>query len=313
MLLLCSIALALGFGALCWMFRSRGDALPFLVLGGLLAVAGVFGVLVSLREFTGEVVITEQYLVERDSLVYNRNEFYSDGKKKSSGRLIGTRRTGTHEQWHANGKKKMSGFFRNDLYIGAVDIWNEKGIRVFHSVAWNSRDTMKEEIWSETGARLAYGTLLYEQQRAKWIPDDLAPYYTEVMNVGQVIVAFSSGDGIFKDHYGVSVGPWHEVGNNFSAPEFPGFQKGMTDYVYSVARYPAYEAEERIEGETVITFTVNADGTVSGCLVERSSSPGLDQASLEIVRKMPPWIPGTRFGKPREFRCWIEIEWRISD
>lgn len=48
-LLLCSLILALGFGALIWLFRDRVDALHFLVLAGIIALAGIIGIFVSLR------------------------------------------------------------------------------------------------------------------------------------------------------------------------------------------------------------------------------------------------------------------------
>jgi hypothetical protein len=48
-LLLCSITLALGFGAICWLFRSRPDALMLLVLSASLALAGGLGALVSVH------------------------------------------------------------------------------------------------------------------------------------------------------------------------------------------------------------------------------------------------------------------------
>lgn len=48
-LLLCSLALALGFGVLSWMLRSRPDAVLFLLLAVPLTLAGVFGAAVSVR------------------------------------------------------------------------------------------------------------------------------------------------------------------------------------------------------------------------------------------------------------------------
>jgi TonB family protein len=50
-------------------------------------------------------------------------------------------------------------------------------------------------------------------------------------------------------------------------------------------------------GFTIVAFTVNKDGTISGAHVVRSFDPELDNEALKVVNSMPNWEPGCNKGK----------------
>jgi protein TonB len=81
-------------------------------------------------------------------------------------------------------------------------------------------------------------------------------------------------------------------------PQMPEFSGDMHAYLSSHLRYPAMARENGIEGQVVIRFVVNEDGSVSDATVVRSIGGGCDEEALRIVRSMPKWKPGKQNGTP---------------
>jgi TonB family protein len=264
------------------------------------------------KKFAGIVMIYQRVLLEPDSLVYSIKEWYASGQPMSEGRVVGERRTGNYASWYANGRKKMSAVFVNDRYHGVLEIWNDKGVRVFRTVCTHGRDLAAEEIWNDSGVKLASGTSAYENQRAKYIPYDVAGYSDELINVGQLKIG-AYPQGLKEDYIAVGFASWHQRSTTFTGPEFVGNVQGMIAYIDSTVKYPHAEYDEHIQGENVVTFTVRADGSIVGVCIHRPLSPGYDAEAVRLVQNMPRWTPAIRNGRPCETRCWLEIDWELKE
>jgi TonB family protein len=81
-------------------------------------------------------------------------------------------------------------------------------------------------------------------------------------------------------------------------PEFPGGPEGVRKYVELTVFYPAIAIKQKIHGVVLVSFDVNKQGLVDNIRVERSIDPILDVEAVKAIKKMPPWKPGMRHGKP---------------
>ena len=74
-------------------------------------------------------------------------------------------------------------------------------------------------------------------------------------------------------------------------PSFPGGQQGLITWFSDNFNYPEEAEKLGIQGEVVISFIVEKDGSLSNISVLRSVHPLLDNEALRMVRKMPKWEP----------------------
>ena len=76
-------------------------------------------------------------------------------------------------------------------------------------------------------------------------------------------------------------------------PEFPGGPHSLSYYLKNELHYPKKCRRERIEGRTLVRFTVERNGKVTEAEILKSSgSKQLDKEALKVIKNMPRWQPG---------------------
>jgi len=81
-------------------------------------------------------------------------------------------------------------------------------------------------------------------------------------------------------------------------PQFPGGQEAMFKYIFAHLWFPPSVNMQDIEGITICSMVIAADGSVTNVGIARSSgSTELDEAAVKIIRGMPKWEPGRSRGK----------------
>ena len=63
----------------------------------------------------------------------------------------------------------------------------------------------------------------------------------------------------------------------------------LQQYINDNVRYPKKARKNHIEGEVVIKYSINDDGTVGECTVVKSADSLLDAEALRVIRNMPRW------------------------
>ena len=76
------------------------------------------------------------------------------------------------------------------------------------------------------------------------------------------------------------------------APQFPGGQKAMMEYLKTNMRYPQIAKENGIQGRVILQFVVSETGKVRDPKILRSVDPALDAEAIRLVEAMPLWTPG---------------------
>ncbi|MEE3386336.1 MAG: TonB family protein [Prevotella sp.] len=80
-------------------------------------------------------------------------------------------------------------------------------------------------------------------------------------------------------------------------PEFPGGPKELMKWLTQNLRYPQQALTRKQQGEVMVQFIINRDGTLTDFKVTKSAGTALDNEALRVMRMMPKWTPGEDHGK----------------
>lgn len=81
-------------------------------------------------------------------------------------------------------------------------------------------------------------------------------------------------------------------------PEFPGGQEALLKYLSKEVNYPVVAQEAGIEGQVLLNFIVDKDGSVAHTTVLHGVDDYLDKEALRVVNSLPKWKPGKQAGEP---------------
>lgn len=115
--------------------------------------------------------------------------------------------------------------------------------------------------------------------------------------------------------YGLSLLPPVQTGEVLQKadvnPEFPGGQRALMSYLNENLHYPANCQRNKIDGRVIVTFVVNADGSISEVKTLKSVEPELDHEAIRVISAMPRWTPGKVNGEPVRVRFSLPVSFRL--
>lgn len=92
----------------------------------------------------------------------------------------------------------------------------------------------------------------------------------------------------------------------FFVEQMPTFRGGDIEkfrlWVRQRTNYPQEAIDKKIRGEVVLTFIIEADGSVSNVTVIRGVDPLIDAEAVRVIQSSPKWSPGIQRGKPVRVR-----------
>ena len=81
-------------------------------------------------------------------------------------------------------------------------------------------------------------------------------------------------------------------------PSYPGGEKALAKFIQENIVYPGTAIENGVEATVEVNFAVDENGKVyTPKIKDDRIGFGLDEASLDVVSKMPRWNPGQIKGK----------------
>ncbi len=80
-------------------------------------------------------------------------------------------------------------------------------------------------------------------------------------------------------------------------PEFPGGPEAWSKFLNRHLQTPA-DLEAGEKKTVLISFLVDADGSVTGFKVVRSGGNAFDNEVIRVLKKMPKWKPAIQNGHP---------------
>lgn len=96
-------------------------------------------------------------------------------------------------------------------------------------------------------------------------------------------------------------------------PKPQGGMEGWNNYLSTNLKYPAQAREMGVEGTVIVTFVVNADGTVSHAEIIRGIGAGADEEALRVVQYSPKWTPAIQRGEMVNSRLRLPVQFKLSE
>jgi TonB family protein len=97
------------------------------------------------------------------------------------------------------------------------------------------------------------------------------------------------------------------------APGFPGGEKAFGQYLANNVKYPAKARENKTQGRVIVTFVVEADGSLTNARVIRGIGDGADEEALRVINASPKWTPGMQDGKKVKVQYTVPISFSLAN
>ena len=95
-------------------------------------------------------------------------------------------------------------------------------------------------------------------------------------------------------------------------PEFPGGAEEMMKFMMNNVKYPKEAMDKGTEGQVMVMFVVDKDGSVVEPQVVKKVDPLLDEEALRVVKLMPKWKPGMQRGEIVRVKYTIPVSFRLQ-
>jgi TonB family protein len=96
------------------------------------------------------------------------------------------------------------------------------------------------------------------------------------------------------------------------APEFPGGQSAMNQFLIENLIYPNIAKENGTEGTVILKIIVEADGQLSDIFILRDINNGCGQAAIQSFKKMPRWSPAVHHGKAVRSSMVVPVRFKLT-
>lgn len=91
-------------------------------------------------------------------------------------------------------------------------------------------------------------------------------------------------------------------------PSFPGGPAALMKFIAKNLTFPPMARDACCSGKVVVRFLINKEGEATGFTILRKLGCGWDEAVVDMLKKMPDWIPG-RVGN--DLKCvWLTMPFR---
>ena len=96
-------------------------------------------------------------------------------------------------------------------------------------------------------------------------------------------------------------------------PQFPGGFAGLMQYLKTNVRYPEDAKEAGAQGNVIVSFIVEKDGSISNAKVTKPTYSSLDEEALRVINAMPKWTPGKQNGEAVRAKYSLPVSFRQKD
>ena len=86
----------------------------------------------------------------------------------------------------------------------------------------------------------------------------------------------------------------------------------LQSWVYKYLKYPPSAIERKLQGQVLVSFIVEKDGSVTNVEVEHGVDELLDAEAVRVIAISPKWIPGQIKGDKVRTRMVVPVEFRLS-
>ncbi|MDE6309780.1 MAG: energy transducer TonB [Muribaculaceae bacterium] len=95
-------------------------------------------------------------------------------------------------------------------------------------------------------------------------------------------------------------------------PIYPGGDAALYKAINDNLVYPSLAAENNIQGQVVVQFVIQKDGSIGKVVVARSVDPELDREAIRVVKKLGKFTPGRNNGVPVAVWYTLPIRFKLA-
>jgi len=109
-------------------------------------------------------------------------------------------------------------------------------------------------------------------------------------------------------------GPIYDLPEVQELPEFPGGDLELMKFLNKNIQYPSRERDRGIQGKVFVTFIIDKTGSVMNVSIYKGIYGGeaFNQEALRVIRLMPKWKPGRKYGEVVSVRYILPIYFKLG-
>jgi len=96
-------------------------------------------------------------------------------------------------------------------------------------------------------------------------------------------------------------------------PAYPGGIEKFYEFLGKNIKYPPMAAENNIQGNVFVSFTVEKDGSLTDIKIDRKLGYGTDEEAIRVLKTSRRWNPGMQNGKPVRVKYNIPIKFSLAN
>ncbi|MDX1410485.1 MAG: energy transducer TonB, partial [Saprospiraceae bacterium] len=89
----------------------------------------------------------------------------------------------------------------------------------------------------------------------------------------------------------------------------------LLEFIYANIQYPLVARENNIQGNVVLSFVVNRDGSIEQIQVLRDVGAGCGEEAVRVIKLMEQkgikWIPGKQRGQPVRVQFLLPVKFKL--
>ncbi|HLP95517.1 MAG TPA: M56 family metallopeptidase [Saprospiraceae bacterium] len=166
-----------------------------------------------------------------------------------------------------------------------------------------NEDGSLSQVTQVEGTQVAHPSLLSEAIRVV----QAMPKWKPAMKEGKVVKTKFTLPIKFK----LDNEPANMLVNIQKEPEFPGGESELKKFLINNIKYPEAAKLEKVEGQVVVTFVVEPDGSLSSMVVVKSPRQDLSDEFIRVLKLSPKWNPGMADGKAMRVRYTLPFKFKL--
>jgi TonB family protein len=126
------------------------------------------------------------------------------------------------------------------------------------------------------------------------------------------LIAFHKSDNLERQLENASSKRSANPSKHFAQLSFPGGNEALGKFIVENLVYPEVARENSIEGTVLVKAYFDATGKLSSASVQHSLFKACDEAVIEVLSRMPDWIPAKINGKPVERSILLPVVFKLN-
>ncbi len=97
------------------------------------------------------------------------------------------------------------------------------------------------------------------------------------------------------------------------APEYPGGENAMYEFISRNVNYPIKEKENGISGKVIARFAIMTDGSTDHIEILSKTPEAFNQEVIRVIKAMPKWKPGMQDGRAVPVYFTLPVVFQLDD